>query len=43
MFRGAFDLAHAKSQPVLDDFQVVVHAAAGVHVMNETWSPSQTW
>lgn len=31
-----FDLAHAKIQPVLDDVQVVVHAAARVHVMNET-------
>lgn len=31
-----FDLAHAKTQPVLDDVQVVVHAAARVHVMNET-------
>jgi len=31
-----FDLAHVKIQPVLNDVQVVVHAAARVHVMNET-------
>jgi nucleoside-diphosphate-sugar epimerase len=31
-----FDLTHAKLLPALDDVQVVVHAAARVHVMNET-------
>lgn len=31
-----FDLAHAEIQPVLKNVQVVVHAAARVHVMNET-------
>ncbi|MBB6158339.1 nucleoside-diphosphate-sugar epimerase [Pseudomonas sp. JAI115] len=31
-----FDLTHANVLPVLDDIQVVVHAAARVHVMNET-------
>ena len=31
-----FDLTHAKILPALDDVQVVVHAAARVHVMNET-------
>lgn len=31
-----FDLTHAKVLPALDDVQVVVHAAARVHVMNET-------
>ncbi|MFJ2428952.1 UDP-glucose 4-epimerase family protein [Pseudomonas sp. NPDC087804] len=30
-----FDLTHPKIQLVLDDVQVVVHAAARVHVMNE--------
>lgn len=30
-----FDLTHANVLPVLDDVQVVVHAAARVHVMNE--------
>lgn len=31
-----FDLTHAKVLPALDDVQVVIHAAARVHVMNET-------
>lgn len=31
-----FDLIHTKVLPVLDDVQVVIHAAARVHVMNET-------
>ena len=31
-----FDLIHAKALPALDDIQVVIHAAARVHVMNET-------
>ena len=31
-----FDLTHAKVLPALDGVQVVVHAAAQVHVMNET-------
>lgn len=31
-----FDLTHAKIQLVLDGVQVVIHAAARVHVMNET-------
>ena len=31
-----FDLTHAELLPALDDVQVVVHAAARVHVMNET-------
>ena len=31
-----FDLIHAKALPALDDVQVVIHAAARVHVMNET-------
>ncbi|MGF6329457.1 nucleoside-diphosphate-sugar epimerase [Pseudomonas sp. BS3782 TE3695] len=32
----SFDLTHAKILPALDDIQVVIHAAARVHVMNET-------
>ena len=31
-----FDLASLKSLPILTDVQVIVHAAARVHVMNET-------
>ena len=31
-----FDLIHTKVLPALDDVQVVIHAAARVHVMNET-------
>lgn len=31
-----FDLANSKSLPALGDVQVVIHAAARVHVMNET-------
>lgn len=31
-----FDLSNSKSLPVLDNVQVVIHAAARVHVMNET-------
>ena len=31
-----FDLTNAKVLPALDDVQVVIHAAARVHVMNET-------
>mgnify|MGYP006322855453 FL=1 len=31
-----FDLTHTKVLPALDDVQVVIHAAARVHVMNET-------
>lgn len=31
-----FDLTRSNALPVLDDIQVVVHAAARVHVMNET-------
>ncbi|MEX5669312.1 NAD-dependent epimerase/dehydratase family protein, partial [Pseudomonas neuropathica] len=31
-----FDLTHAKVLLALDDVQVVIHAAARVHVMNET-------
>ncbi|MDR8365326.1 SDR family oxidoreductase [Pseudomonas sp. JL3] len=31
-----FDLTHDKVLPALDDVQVVIHAAARVHVMNET-------
>ncbi|MBV4461747.1 SDR family oxidoreductase [Pseudomonas sp. SWRI79] len=31
-----FDLTHAKVLPALDDVRVVIHAAARVHVMNET-------
>jgi len=30
-----FDLCDAKTLPILDDVQVVIHAAARVHVMNE--------
>ncbi|MGA5482598.1 UDP-glucose 4-epimerase family protein [Pseudomonas siliginis] len=30
-----FDLCDAKTVPILDDVQVVIHAAARVHVMNE--------
>jgi len=31
-----FDLTHAEVLPALNDVQVVIHAAARVHVMNET-------
>lgn len=31
-----FDLTRAKILPALDDIQIVIHAAARVHVMNET-------
>jgi nucleoside-diphosphate-sugar epimerase len=31
-----FDLTDAKVLPALDDIQVVIHAAARVHIMNET-------
>jgi nucleoside-diphosphate-sugar epimerase len=35
-----FDLALANALPVLDEVQVVIHAAARVHVMNETVADS---
>jgi len=35
-----FDLTDTTASPALDDVQVVIHAAARVHVMNETSTDS---